>query len=530
MTNFISLVKVQLFSFLSSNKLQSKNKKTRAGVGGFALTLLIIGAAMVFFAYTYSNIFAMGLVQTGGGEKLIPFMIALSCLISFMFSFYAVGSAIFGFKDYDMLMSMPLKPKEIVLSKFCVLYISDLFFALTIVAPSIFVYNNVIATITGLQVAFTLILVIFSPLLPLAISTVIGVVVYYVSSRFRKKNIIQSILLSLFMIGIFVISFISGYSSEDPAQMVDSLGVIEKIYFIYPFAEKAFNAPLWLLVYIASNIVPIIAVVALISVYYKKLNTIFTAKKTLRNFKLKEYRTNSVNKTLFNKEIKRLFSSPVYVMNCLFGLVMALIASIAYSVFYVALGVQSDPTLFEAFNIINRFVPALFCFMFLLAPTTCCSISLEGQAFWVIKTAPVSYMQVLNSKLAVHAIFTTTVAFVSGLCIGIFTGFGIIGTILLVLCGMGISTLGGLFGLLMNLRFPKLKWENENVPVKQGLPTFLTVILAFVCTALIIVMGIYVNLPLEILLFIYAVFFVLLCVTLYVLLFKCGEGLYNKLN
>ncbi len=531
MTNFCALVKVQLFSLVSSNKGKSKNKKSKGGFAGIALILLVLGGVMAFFGYTYSNIFAMGLAQTGGGEKLVPYMIAVSSLVAFLFSFYAAGSAIFGFKDYDMLMSMPLKPQEIVLSKFCVLFISDLFFALTIAVPSLIVYNASVATITLAQIVVSLVMILFSPLLPLAISIVIGVVVYYISSRFRKKNIVQIILLTIFMIAIFALSFLSGYgSAEDPAQMVGSLGAIEKIYFIFPLVINSFNQPLWLLAYIACNIAPVIIVVACICVFYKKLNSIFTAKRTLRNFKLKEYQSNSVGKTLFNKEIKRLFSCPVYAINCLFGVLMALIASIAYSIFYMAMDVQSDPVLVEVFNVINCFIPALFCFMFLLAPTTCCSISLEGQAFWILKTAPVSYLQVLNSKLAVHALFTTTVAFVSSLCIGVFTGFGVIGTILLVLCGVGISTFGGLFGLLMNLIFPKLKWENENQPVKQGLPTFLTTISAFVFVAVLVVVGIYAQLSLELLLAIYSAFFIAVCVALYSILFKYGEKLYNKLN
>ncbi len=529
MTNFLSLIKVQLLSVLGSNKLKTKDKKAKAGFAGIALMLLIIGGAMVFFGYTYSKIFAMAFAQTGGDEKLIPLMIAISCLISFMFSFYMAGSALFGFKDYDMLMSMPLKPSEIVLSKFCVLYISDLFFALTIVLPSLFVYNGAIATITFAQVVCALAMIILSPLLPLTLSCVIGIVVYYISSKFRRKNIIQLILLMLIMVGVMAFSFMSGLDSEDPTQMLGTIEILEKVYFIFPWLVNAFLNPIWLLVFLAVNALPLAIVIIFICFFYKKLNTIFTAKRTLRNFKLKEYQTNGVNKTLFIKELKRLFSSPVYAMNSLIGIVMALVTSVAYAVINITL-VKSEPMFIELFNILNVFVPAIFCFMFLLSPTTCCAISMEGQAFWIIKTAPVSYLKVLNSKLAVHTLFSTSVAFVCSLVIGIFAGFGIIGTVLLVVCAVAISCFGGVFGLFMNLRFPKLKWENENVPVKQGLPTFLTMIIAFVSVAIIVVMGIYVKLPLNAMLAIFSAIFVLLSVSLYIVLYKCGGKMFNKLN
>ncbi len=529
MTNFLSLVKVQFFSLLSANKLSKSKAKKTAGFGGIALMLLIIGGAMVFFGYTYSKIFAMTLSPVGEIDKLIPLMIAIASLIAFMFSFYAVGSTLFGFKDYDMLMSMPLKPREIVLSKFCVLYVSELFFSLTIVIPSLFVYFSQSA-FDIIKVVSTVVMCFFAPLLPLAISCVVGVLVYYISSRFRKKNIIQIILLFLVMIGVMGFSFISGFSSEDPAQMQDTLGVLSKVYFIFPWALKAFTETIWLLTFVVANILPIILVIAFICLFYKKLNTIFTAKRTLKNFKLKEYKTIGIRKTLFNKEMKRVFSSPIYALNCLLGSIMALITSIAYAILFNVLSKNFGSEISELFSMFNGIIPALFCFMFLLAPTTSCAISMEGRAFWVIKTAPVSYKQVLNSKLAVNAVFSTAVAFVCSLIIGISARFGSLGTGLLVFCALGISSFGGVFGLLMNLRFPKLDWTNENQPVKQSLPVFLCVLVAMFSSAIIIVMFIYVNLSTNALLAIYASFFVLLTVGLYIVLYKFGDKMFNKLN
>ncbi len=530
MTNFFSLIKVQLLSLFGSNKLFKNKNKKRITTIGIVLILMLIGGALSLFGYVYSNLFAQGLLMTGNEDKLIPAMIAIASLIAFMFSFYSIGSTLFGFKDYDMLMSMPIKPTEIVLSKFNVLYLSELFFNVFIIVPSLFVYNTVVASLTFVQVVSVVVLIIFAPLLPLAFSCIIGVITYYISSRFRKKNVIQLILLMLVMLGVFAISFVSGMYSEDSAQLANSVGVIEKIYFIFPFTVKALFEPIWLLVFIATNILPLAIVIIFICLFYKKLNSIFTAKRTLRNFKLKEYQTSGVNKTLFNKEIKRLFSCPVYAINSLLGVVMALIVSIVYVVIYNAIGVKSEPVLIELFNLLNKFVPAIFCFMFLLAPSTCCSISLEGQTFWIIKTAPVSYMQVLNSKLSVHAVFSTLVAFVCSLCIGVGAGYGVVGSILLVVCAVGISSFGGVFGLLMNLRFPKLKWENENIPVKQSLPTFLTMLIAFVTVVLIVVINIYMNLSLNILLAIYASFFNLLAIILYIVLYKYGNKMFAKLN
>ncbi len=531
MANFFALFKVQLLSLLGNNKtLKSKNKKSKAGLGGIALILLLLGGIMVFLGFTYSNIFALSLSYTGDLYKLIPTMIALGSLISFMFSFYAVGSAIFGFKDYDVLASMPIKPKEIVLSKFAVLYVSELFFVLAVVVPSFFVYKKIAGVITLTQIVISLTLCFFSPLLPLAVSTVIGVFVYYVSSRFRRKNIIQIILLFLFLIGIFILSFLSEMGEEDPSQMTGMLSFMEKTYFVFPLALESFLQPIWVLAFIGANVISITAVVSVVCVFYKKLNSIFTAKRTLRNFKLKNYQSNGIGKALFIKELRRLFSSPVYAINSLTGTVMAVISCIAYSIFVCTSDVMNVEGSEIIFNYINKLLPFIFSFMFIMAPSTCCSISLEGQAFWIVKTAPVSYMKVLNIKLAINGVFSTSIALICSIIVAICSGFGLVAGGLFVLTAIGISSFGGIFGLLMNLRFPKMKWQNENVVVKQSLTTFLTILVSLVFSALFIVIGLYVDLKIEILMAIYACFFIILSISLYIVIYKYSYKLISKIN
>lgn len=532
MTNFFSLVKVQLLSLFGVNKLlKSKNKKSKFSIGGIALLLLFLAGVIIVFGYFYADIFAKSLIMTGKGEQLIPLMLAISCIVCFLFSFYALGNTLFGFKDYDALMSMPIKPIVIILAKFIVVYLTNLLFTLFIVAPSLFIYNDLINLISLFQVVSVLVMCLVAPLLPIAISTLIGVVVYYISSRFRRKNFVQIIILVIFMLAVFALSFLSSMlESEDSALIVNSLGIVAKIYFLLPWAINAFSQSLWLLLFIAINLASIAIIFTFVCIFYKKLNTIFTSKRTIRNYKLKQYQSNSVNKALFKRELKRLFSCPVYFINSLFGLLMSLIISIGYAVLVSIYDLNSDPMAQAVFGVINRMIPALFGFMFLMAPTTCCSISLEGQSFWIIKTSPVSYKKVLNSKLSVHALFSVSVAFISSLIIGIFSNFGVLGTILLVVCALGISSFGGIFGLLANLKFPNLKWENVNVPVKQSLPCFFTIILALVVSILVVVMGIYVNVSLELLLAIYSIFFVVGSLVLYVLLCKYGAKMFNKLS
>jgi ABC-2 type transport system permease protein len=141
MANFFNLLKVQFLSFLGLNKiLHSKNKRKLSGIGGLIITALLIVGAIGFYAYTYADAFALTLSVSGNLKSLIPIMLGIGAIVSFMFSFYTTSSLLFGFKDYDMLSSMPIKSSTIVFSKLTFLYLSDLAFSLLFIIPSLVVY------------------------------------------------------------------------------------------------------------------------------------------------------------------------------------------------------------------------------------------------------------------------------------------------------------------------------------------------------------------------------------------------------
>ncbi|MBQ3047272.1 MAG: hypothetical protein IJD54_04410 [Clostridia bacterium] len=483
MNNFLSLVKVEFLSQFGLNKiLHSKKSKRLSGLSGLCFFVLLMIAAIAFLGYTYADIFALVLAPTDGIKKLLPVMIAISCLLSFMLSFYTSANVLYGYKDYDLLMSMPIKQSVIVLSKLTFIYVFDLIFALLVVIPSMVVYAGYAAINIGFVLS-VLVMAIFSPLLPTALSLFLGALIALISSRFRKKNIVQII----FYLFVFVACFASGFLTG--SDMIDPTAMIGKIYFIFPWAVKGLDNVSYLLLYVGANLLPFITISVVCALTYKKMNTLITAKKRAKEFKLKSYGGKTQFGALLNKEIKSLFSNATYTLNALIGPIFGIVGAIAFAIII-------RTTIGGYVGEILVFFPAIFAFMFMLAPLTNCSISLEGSAYWIVKTAPISANRFICAKLMVNVIFSVAPAFVAGLVSTIIIGAPYYEVILITFIAVSIAMLGGGVGLMLNLLFPSMNWDNPIKAVKQSLSVFLCILVAMLFAAGLFVIGFFVPLAL----------------------------------
>lgn len=523
MNNFFQLLKIQFFTNFKINKLNKKSKGKRVGsYSGIALYGLFFAVIIGFMGYTYTQTFGQTLTLFDKANQVLSLIIAISTIIAFMFSFYSMTSVLFNFKDYEMLCSMPIKRSAIVGSKLAYAFITDFLLSILIVIGCFFSLTETsIYTLDVLFVLKVLLLTIVSPFFALTMAMIIGILFAYIASKFRRKNVIQIILLLLFMFGYFGIMFVS----NDPE--IDMTVSIGKIFFIYDILNNAITGDaINILYYALICVAPFAVVSSLVVIFYGKLNAIFSAKKTLRNFKLKKYNGKSEFRTLLNKETKRLFSSPVYAINALLGAVMGLLGAIVCIVVFTS--ILGDTIMGENANVVFVLGSIALGFVFMLSPTTNCSISLEGRAYWLIKTSPIKTKNWLLAKLVLNAIFYTPTALIIGVGLSIALKANLVPAIMFSFIALFMSMLSGIFGLFANILFPHLSWENENQAVKQGMGVFLTVMSGFVIPALFFVVFYFTSLSLMLKLTIYLAFLLVSTVALYIVVFTKGISILDK--
>lgn len=522
MVKFLSLLKVQFLAFFGLNKALKANGTKKIGklsglFGAIVLYAVLFGAV----GFVYSNMFAESLILTqGNADKLLPLMLAISALISFFFSFYTTTGALYGFKDYELLTSLPIKTTSIIWAKLAFMFISDLFFAVVMMVPSTIVCSKY-AVLGVMDIVSVFVMTIFSPLLPMALSVFAGGLVAFISSLFKKKALVQIIMWGILLALIFSSGF---FTAMDEVVMDPSL-MIGKAYFIFPLAVAASKDLVQLLLFVLVNLLPFVAVSLIVAATYKKMNSLLTKKRTIKNFRLKESKIISKGNALLKKELRCFFNNATYVINCLCGSVLGIIGSVVMAILTITFINQG------AKDVLTPFVPVALSFCFMLTPSTACSISLEGSSFWVTKTSPVSTIDILNSKLKVGIITCAIPAFLSGVLYGTITGLNILSLVVLSVLALFIGFLGSIIGLLMNLLFPMMKWDNESVPVKQGASVLLTMLCGTGYAGLMLLAVIFIPLPLiAVLLICLTLTIILVAIFYYIVYKKCDRLIAKKIG
>ncbi len=471
MSKFLVLLKVQFLSYFGLNKILYNKKNRVAGLlGGFGL-LLLLGGLIGGGGYIYSNIFAETLLMTKGSTKgVIALMFSFAVVACLIFSFYSSGSVLYGFKDYDTLSAMPVKTSTVVLSKLAFTYLADLVFGLLLVVPSVIVYVQFNGGLAFISIIRLFIMVLFMPLFPMIISVVLGAIGAILSSRFKRRNLIQFIFMFVVFVGFYALSFTSSYDTDN------AFAFIEAAFFMSTWVSLGIGEWLYALLFIGTLFVVGIAVFTAVCLSYKKINSLVTAVKKSSNFKMHAYGGKSQFKSLLIKEIKRLFSSATYALNSLMGSFIAIV----FTVMLVVTCVQDA----NMKLLLPLIAPPLFAFTFMIAPTTVCSISVEGSSFWIMRTAPIKANTLFNAKLATNGIFIGIPAFICGLVTAILTfNLSVIDGLIIFAIAILTAILSGNLGLIFNLLFPYMKWDNVNKAVKQGVSSFFTVLAALVLAA-----------------------------------------------
>ena len=137
MRSFVLLLKIQLLGLFSINKtLHADPAKAKRTLAVAALVVI----AVVLFAAMYSSGVAQALVQMGLPEAIPLVAVLVGAVAGAVAAFLKTNGVLFGFKDYDLVMSLPVPISSVVLSRIASLYAMSLLFGLLAMVPAFAVY------------------------------------------------------------------------------------------------------------------------------------------------------------------------------------------------------------------------------------------------------------------------------------------------------------------------------------------------------------------------------------------------------
>lgn len=469
MSEIKTLLLLELRSFYGINKfIHTKDLKHKKRYKSLSIIWILL-IAMIF---TYVGGLVFGLCSIGLDGIVPAYLTVLASVLIVFFGMFSAGNRIFSQKGYDVLVSLPLKPSSLVISRFLGLYIADFVLALVIMLPGIAVYGYLIKP-DFLFYLSAFVALLFVPAIPLVISTLLGTVITAISSRMKKKSAVQSLLSVALVIGIMMTSFSMENVTEEQFENFVKLvgGLLGKVY---PPAlwvnsalieSKIFSLLLFLAVSVSAVVLTVFVVTGNFNSIQNKLRN-FTAK---HDYKITKMQSRGMTRALYIKEAKRYFSSSIYVTNTIVGPIMGAIMSVALCFIGVDKIIGSLPIKIDIVGLLPFAFSAVFCMM----TTTSVSVSMEGKQFWVIKSLPVPTKALLDSKILLNLSLMLPFFAISqiALCIALkptlielLWQFSIpLSTILFVV----------VFGITVNLKFHSFDWEKEETVVKQSLPAAL---------------------------------------------------------
>ena len=127
---------------------------------------------------------------------------------------------------------------------------------------------------------------------------------------------------------------------------------------------------------------------------------------------------------------------------------------------------------------------AAVCFLLSTVAVTASSISLEGRQLWILKEAPVSAGTLFAVKAGFQLLLVLPVLVLSTACLALACGVTAGEWLLVLLPCVAFSAASALFGLYVNLCFPRLDAPNDTVVVKQSAASMLGIFLPMLALGL----------------------------------------------
>ena len=498
------LLRTFLLSTSAWNVLKTSKDKKKKGlfIGN------IIGYGILYLMLmAYSVLSVIGL----GNMGLIEFVPVLNVVtisgISLVFTFIKSNSYLFGFKEYDMIVSLPFSIKTVVGDKFLYMYIKSLGWYMSISAAMLIGYAMYAKPAIWAYPVW-IVLSLFVPIIPMLVASLFGFFFAKISTYFKHWKVVQVVLI----FALLIVAFLSRFFIQDIIEQGTYKEILENFSKFSISAENYYPIARWfkegvmefdvlsMILLIAVSFVLFEGAFLLVSVSYRKINTAITAgRKSKHAYKLGKQTRRNIEKSVALKEIKRFFGSIVFLTNAGFGYLLAVILGVA-SLFVGVEGILGAITQGSAtvsVDTIRISVPFVIYLMTGMLALTCASPSLEGKNYWIIQSLPIKKMELYRGKILANLYISIPSQFIGTLCLSIAAKASIVETVIFILEGILLCFFSATVGCLFGVKFIKLDWENEVEVVKQGMAAGLYLFINMILTVIMLIGSVFLGMLLN---------------------------------
>ena len=487
MKQLIALLKAIMSQDMNLFKYKTKSNSSYATKVIMPLTLAIIFMCAIG---TYFYIFATELSKINLTYIMLTFAMIVPCLFTLIEGIYKTQGILFETKDNNLLFALPIKKSRIIFARLFKLYVFQYLYNLLFILPAYIIYIYFEHPALSFYI-ISFIMTFLLPIIPTVIACFLGFIVKNISVKFKSKKIIQTSFTMIIFLGIFYLSFNTDRIIDNLLNNANDINdIISKIY--YPVGEyirliQKFDI-FDLLKLLLINIIPLILFVIITSKHYFTMISKSSENGSSRNIvskrKSKNIKVETKNKmsALISKELKRYFSSTVYMTNTLIGLVIMIIGTIAICVNLngtfnmITEGEELGVDINQILELMPKIFFGLVVFMSSMTSITSSSISIEGKSFNITKSLPVNPEEVLLSKVLSSNLITIPVILLCDIIFFISFEVQIFDIVAILIISLVMPTLTAIIGLFANLKYPKMNATSDTEVVKQSASSMISVL------------------------------------------------------
>lgn len=531
-----ALFRKQMQELFNTVFKQGRRNKNRSVAGVVVYTVLLCFALVVLgrVSYSIANLTCETFVSMGSGWGYFAVMGIIATAFGVLTSVFSIYTTVYQAKDNELLLSMPITPRSIVLVRLLSSYILCFVYELVVMLPVFLVYWKTFSPGLGTIILDLLILIVL-PVMALFICCVLGWVLAAISTVVTEKlrNAVNFILTFLFVVLFLNLclraSTYMEYLHHSPSEISLPMRVV-----MFPFMKMGMASQGDVLAFLVFFVI----LAALTGIIYYILSASFlkfaTVKKAGKKavYHEKTIRAFSVNEALFRKEFHRYRSSASYFMNSSIGSIIMLLAFIL-----IILNWKDLSRVINQFQALTTTLPILSSCIFLgimigMNTISASSISMEGDNVWILQTSPVKMTRVLCAKLDLHLLVTLIPLIICLVTLIILIRPSVMLAVLFVVIMLGFAVLSAELGLTANLLFPKMDWVSESNAVRHSTSSRISL---FGSWAIVLIAGIiYSHLPgsvdTEVFLWIVAVTVIVLAIGLYMWIMKKGSVILSNIK
>ena len=467
------LSKIELCNLFGLNVL--RHIKDRDGRKQRPALACMIGLVVVFMA-VYIGAISYVLIGAKAADVVPMFLTTMSSIFVLMLSIFKASGVIFRNKGYEIISSLPVTKEAVVMSRFVRLYVEGFLVTMLVMMPGLVIYAVLLHPAISYYIIGA-VAVFVTPLFPVALATGIGALITGIASRMKYKGLVEAAISVLIVIGLFLwaASFqgqTTTLTQGNIRELVEPiLAVVEKMY---PLAVMVGDAMLYgnymkLVLFVLISAIVFVGVVMTVAANFHGICRKLYSISAKHDYKLERLEKNAVWKALVKREAKRYFASGAYVTNTIIGPALAIVFCVGI------LFVDMDSMLAKLpiqLNVTGALPFIVAGIMIMMNPASS-SVSMEGKEWWIVKSLPLTAQNILDGKILFSLCLVTPFYVVAEMILMMTQKISMVERIWFIIIPFLFLVFACVFGIAVNLKFPKLDWESEVSVVKQSASSML---------------------------------------------------------